>query len=289
MGYAVIYDQLGCSPLCVLATETKIKHVIDDRRYQVLRFSEKSSILDNHRDHPIKLFVIPGGNYREMEPSLRPIAASIQRLVHQEGVNYLGICAGGIAASKNYLYTPSSPLSKTVPHQNYDLTPYPLISEYLGLYPGSTCWLNIPKLGESTQLVEPIDVTVPPYPLYFHTGCFFPNAQQIDNTSILLRYSDYSMQGVMTEPTGSKTEYQEIKPAAAIRHKKGDSKGNGNIVLSGIHPEIDEDLLSKQSPPAFQALQQNRQDAITTLATSTREQERTLQLFFDALEIERKP
>ena len=179
-GYILIYDQGGANDFCVKATQAQIHKLADDRSYRIELFSQKQHALHDHDHNPIRLFVIPGGNYREMEETLFPIAGKINQLVTQNGMNYLGICAGGIAACQTLL------LPEGLMHTDKSNLGIRLAEQapmHLNLYSGSCAGILSQGSGSyGTQLVEkasPIPtmenrhIQEEPYPLYFQSGIFF--------------------------------------------------------------------------------------------------------------------
>jgi len=91
----LLFNGTGTSPGDLKATEAilKEKHLayttVNSRQLNGMSASQ----LTAHR-----LLIIPGGNYITMGNSLTPQAATNNRNAVQGGLNYLGICAGGLLA-----------------------------------------------------------------------------------------------------------------------------------------------------------------------------------------------
>jgi glutamine amidotransferase-like uncharacterized protein len=236
MGYAIVYNGEGVNPRCFSHTLAQLTEYIDDRHYRVEAYSMKSDVLEREPER-VKLFVIPGGNAIEMQKDLEPIAGKIHRMVTQGETNYLGICAGAIVASEKF-YWGDDFVEEGVQHNSYNLKPYLSHSRTLGLYSGISALLNVHVLADlPTALnVKRADAAnSQPYPLFFNSGCFFPRAEKIAKTSVLLTYADFHLRGQLTDAYDRPIEGYNEENAAAILQRN--EKGNG-IILSGVHPEM---------------------------------------------------
>ncbi|WP_428665707.1 BPL-N domain-containing protein [Runella sp.] len=91
----LLFDGTGTSPNDVEA----IKDILASNHLDFVTVdSDQLNELDTNRLKKYKLIIIPGGNFIEMGKGLTPKTANtIQKSVHQ-GLNYLGICAGGFLA-----------------------------------------------------------------------------------------------------------------------------------------------------------------------------------------------
>ena len=91
----LLFNGTGVSRNDVAALEAILKN-------NRLRYSEATSAQLNRMDQAqirrYRLLIVPGGNFVEIGKSLTPDAtANIRKAVH-DGLNYLGICAGGFLA-----------------------------------------------------------------------------------------------------------------------------------------------------------------------------------------------
>jgi glutamine amidotransferase-like uncharacterized protein len=91
----ILFNGTGTSPNDVEA----IKNILSsDHMDFVLINSAQLNKLDTSQLRKYKLMIIPGGNFIDMGKSLtEETTNNIQKAVHQ-GLNYLGICAGGFLA-----------------------------------------------------------------------------------------------------------------------------------------------------------------------------------------------
>lgn len=239
-GYALIYDKSGVDSTCLSSTYEQIKSLVDDRSYRIEYFSQAPTALEDTLSNPIRLFVIPGGSYTQMEKELKPLAPVIRELVIDDGTSYLGICAGAIAAVCNPLLMH---LDNLIPHHlnppMQKMTEVPPLQGcmHLKLYSGNCCYFQVPKSGlYGSQLVKKIspETEQKPYHLYFKSSVFFPSATKEPEACPLLKYDSYRFSGSYTPRGGSKELYNNIEPIAAVTQKVG----KGRILLSGVHPEI---------------------------------------------------
>ncbi len=93
----LLFNGTGTSPNDVTAFETILKQggygydTADSARLNAMSAEQLSAY---------RLLLIPGGNYQVMGRNLSPETTDRMRQAVQEGVNYLGICAGGLLAGK---------------------------------------------------------------------------------------------------------------------------------------------------------------------------------------------
>jgi glutamine amidotransferase-like uncharacterized protein len=91
----LVFNGTGASPNSIKAIETVLKAghyqytIVDSRQLNGMSESQ-------FRAH--RLLIVPGGNYLTLGNSLTPQAATNLHNAVQGGLNYLGICAGGLLA-----------------------------------------------------------------------------------------------------------------------------------------------------------------------------------------------
>lgn len=91
----LLFNGTGTSPNSVKAVE---EILIRLRLPYITLNSHDLNQLKSSEFDSFRLIIVPGGNYIEMGNSLNPnTTAAIQKSVHG-GLNYLGICAGGLLA-----------------------------------------------------------------------------------------------------------------------------------------------------------------------------------------------
>ncbi len=91
----LLFKGTGSSPNDVKAVEVILKN--GHLRYATVD-SEQLDRLSEAQLGAYQLFIIPGGNYRTMGDHLTTNATAKVRQAVQQGMNYLGICAGGLLA-----------------------------------------------------------------------------------------------------------------------------------------------------------------------------------------------
>ncbi len=93
----LLFNGTGVSPNDVSAVEAILK---DNH----LSYSTANSSQLNHMDQAkvrqYRLLIVPGGDFVEIANGLTPAATANIRKAVQDGLNYLGICAGGFFAGK---------------------------------------------------------------------------------------------------------------------------------------------------------------------------------------------
>jgi glutamine amidotransferase-like uncharacterized protein len=91
----ILFSGTGTSPNDVKA----IQNILSSNHMDfILVNSAQLNELDTNKLKKYKLLIIPGGNFIDMGKNLKEeTSATIQKAVHQ-GLNYLGICAGGFLA-----------------------------------------------------------------------------------------------------------------------------------------------------------------------------------------------
>jgi glutamine amidotransferase-like uncharacterized protein len=95
----LLFNGTGASPNDVAALESVLN--TNHLSYSAVSSSQLNQMAESKiRQH--RLLIIPGGNFVDMGNSLTPAAtANIRQAVH-DGLNYLGICAGGFLAGKYF-------------------------------------------------------------------------------------------------------------------------------------------------------------------------------------------
>lgn len=96
----LLYTGTGTSPNDVVA----VKDVLAARglSFETANTTEFNA-LDTARLRTYRLLIIPGGNFVEMSRSFEPATTAAVREAVQDGLNYLGICAGGLLAGHSDL------------------------------------------------------------------------------------------------------------------------------------------------------------------------------------------
>jgi glutamine amidotransferase-like uncharacterized protein len=93
----LLFNGTGASQSDVAAIEAVIKN--HHLSYSTATSSQLNRI-DPSQIRQYRLLIIPGGNFVEIGKSLTPAATANIRNAVQDGLNYLGICAGGFLAGK---------------------------------------------------------------------------------------------------------------------------------------------------------------------------------------------
>jgi len=93
----LLFDGTGASAGDITAVEAVLKN--NHLSYSTATPSELNR-MDESRIRQYRLLIVPGGNFVEMGKSLTPGATAKVRQAVQDGLNYLGICAGGFLAGK---------------------------------------------------------------------------------------------------------------------------------------------------------------------------------------------
>jgi hypothetical protein len=94
----LLFNGTGTSPSDAAALET----ILEDKRlsYSTVNSSQLSAMsAEDLRGH--RLLIIPGGNFEEMGNQLTANAAANIRGAVQDGMNYLGVCAGAFIAGNS--------------------------------------------------------------------------------------------------------------------------------------------------------------------------------------------
>ena len=95
----LLFNGTGCSPSDVKAVEAVLKSIGID--YSTANSAELNELTE-FQLRRFRLLIVPGGNFIDMGRSLTPSTAANVRSAVQNGLNYLGICAGGFLAGKYY-------------------------------------------------------------------------------------------------------------------------------------------------------------------------------------------
>jgi glutamine amidotransferase-like uncharacterized protein len=94
----LVFNGTGTSPNDVAAFETLLH---DNHLEYSTASSSQLNDMSESRLRDYRLLIIPGGNFETMGNSLGPATAANIRSAVQEGLSYLGICAGAFLAGKS--------------------------------------------------------------------------------------------------------------------------------------------------------------------------------------------
>jgi glutamine amidotransferase-like uncharacterized protein len=238
-----ILDGPGVNSYCLEAAIAQTKELVDEKRYQIVKFSEAPGMFDDLGSNPLSLVLGQGGNYKAMAPWFTGLSGKMHKYVKEYGGRYMGTCASAIGVSSKMLLFPHSlePLQQNLEHE---MQVFPGIEEdkLIKLYSGNCCYFNVPD-GDlpSAVRVERIaedyndydDYT--PFHLFFNWGVFFPDAWDQPDTEVLLKSTDYRFSG---HHMGKK-----YGGAPVIAFKQ--NVGNGSIVCCGGHTDITAEVLRK--------------------------------------------
>ncbi len=245
--YIIVYDKSGINELCRTATYQQIQNLVDDRLYRVEYYSQAPHAIQDTLSNPVSLFTVPGGNYNQMVKEFKPLVPRIQNLVRSDGTGYLGICNGAIAASKKLVTLPKGDLIDDLSIKK--MRDHRSEPSGLNLYSKYCCqW---PSLGSQSYCTQQVcRPQQKPLNAFFCEGVFFPTEHTDTTIQPLLIYHDRQFNG--TYPTSvcddvyrddadnpSTIYYQTKAPYAAVTEKAG----KGTVVLSGVHPEIDSEVV----------------------------------------------
>ncbi len=283
---AIIYDGRGTDATCLTATEKSIKESVDERNIKIQRFSMISDNFGTH-ESPVSLFVVPGGNYRDMSTDLCLSKAKIHQLVKEHGASYLGICAGAIAASEKPFFSTSQ--IKIGEVTNVEITPYRglLNTPFLELYSGKTCYFDATetfRFGTCKVRKEGADTG---YHHFFQQGVCF-NVGRSRKVEILSRYEEYSFSGKIFDITRKKSKkFSTIVPVSSVTEKVE----KGRVLLTGFHPEMDPETLSQRPisadyiPFVQRDISERLNRSVETLRESRTDQQKTMLDYLTRLEI----
>jgi len=93
----LLFNGTGTSPHDVAAVEAILKN--SRLSYSTAKSSQLNR-MDPSQIRQFRLLIVPGGNFVEIGNSLTPDATANLRKAVEDGMNYLGICAGGFFAGK---------------------------------------------------------------------------------------------------------------------------------------------------------------------------------------------
>jgi biotin--protein ligase len=171
----------------------------------------------------------------------------IDHYIRQLGGRYLGFCAGGYYGAKTVEFEIGSRQMEV--RGQRELAFFNGVargSVYPGFVYGSdTCAVAaniVSSLPENTIQNEQKDAQ---FSVYVNGGCLFVDADEHDDIEVLARYSDkLAVAGTDLAGKSARTEDVRLLPAAAIYTRAGE----GQAVLTGIHPEFSPDLLHAPAP-----------------------------------------
>lgn len=288
-GLVLIYNKSGAEASCSRAAYEKIRAQIDERSYRVQYISEAPEAINDTHSNPVRLFVIPGGNYTQMSSELKLLGPRIRSLIVEDGASYLGLCAGAIAACSQPLLFPDYPITKEIPKEKNEMFEFENMQMHLNLYSGRSCFFDVPRYGLiGTQEVRRVasDADQKPFRLFFSRGVFFPDARRLPDATALLEYSRYRFTGQHGSKNNFGTSVQYFyneAPVAAVAQKVG----HGTLVLSGLHPELDEADVAGFTglPPQDRAVQGKTCRALSVTQAGQTE---TLRTYLETLSIATK-
>ncbi|MDF2549237.1 MAG: Biotin-protein ligase, terminal [Chlamydiales bacterium] len=205
----------GTDPSSLKSTKRQLEQLLD-KSYKIRYCSDKKDI---PHANSIKLIVMPGGNYQQMEPSIKSLAYKIYSLVVNKGVSYLGIGAGALAVCDKIHY----------------INCQPPLKQGIGLFPWDCCKIDAAQFCPLVQVTAPASYNMHlqnSYPLFLLAKDHF--AFNGENGEVLLKIS---------------SQKQE---AAAIACKAGSAR----MVLSNVHPEMDAQAVEALYPKIFSSFQE---------------------------------
>jgi glutamine amidotransferase-like uncharacterized protein len=94
----VLFNGTGTSPNDVAAVETILSN--NHLKYSTVN-SSKLNAMDESQMRRYRLLIVPGGNFIDIGKSLTSSTTANIRNAVQNGLNYLGICAGGFFAGNS--------------------------------------------------------------------------------------------------------------------------------------------------------------------------------------------
>jgi glutamine amidotransferase-like uncharacterized protein len=97
----LLFDGTGTSPRDVVAVETILNS--NHLNYSTVNSSRLNQMSES-QIRGYRLLIIPGGNFIDIGTSLTPSTTAKIRNAVQNGLNYLGICAGGFLAGNSAYY-----------------------------------------------------------------------------------------------------------------------------------------------------------------------------------------
>lgn len=278
-----VLDVPGVNSYCLEPAIAQTKELMDEKRYQIVKYSEVPNMFDDLHSNPMSLVLGPGGNYKAMAPRFTSLSGKIHKYVKEDGGHFMGTCASAIGASSKMLLLSDSlkPLQQN-PQQEMQVFPGVEDDKLIKLYSGNCCYFSIPD-GDlpSAVRVERIaedynDFDVySPFHLFFNWGVFFPNAWAQPNTEVLLKSTHYLFSAYHM---GEK--YAGAAPVVALKQNVGE----GSIVLCGGHTEMSAPVLRKI--PYQQDYEIRAQTkAASELQDSTLQQMDTARMFLNKLKI----
>lgn len=207
----LIYADEGVSPFSLQETLNTFREFfsqVELVNHQVLN--------DAAWEQETSLLIIPGGRDIPYDRLLKGKGTAKIRKFVENGGSFLGLCAGAYFGAAEVIFEKGSALEV---HEMRDLKFFP------GAAVG-TLYSHSPFKYESEEGTHPSQITFQENELhlYYNGGCAFKDADKYPEVSILARYKDAENQ-------------------AAIIHSK---IGKGNVILSGVHFEVDPTSLKKE-------------------------------------------
>ena len=200
-----IYAGLGVSRLCLQQTKSMFEIFYSDG----VKLINHRDVLNNKLDAQGNVFVMPGGADAYYMKKLSGEGNNIIKQLVNEGMGYIGICAGSYYASKKVIFAEGKDIEV-------------MEGRELGFYPDSVIGPHLADYnynnysGARTAL---INTEIGSMKLFYNGGGYFKNAQKLKNIKILARYQDNEAAIVCTR------------------------YGKGKVLLSAIHFEYNPSII----------------------------------------------
>jgi biotin--protein ligase len=208
----LVYLDQGVSWFSARETVRSLERVLDPSLYTVKLVDHRYLTLQPWEDSTAAL-VVPGGRDLPYQERLGGgVNARIRSFVHTGGA-YLGICAGAYYASSKIQFEMHTPLQMCV---DRELAFFPGMA--VGPALGTGVFSYVSEDGAEAPVIrwwnghEFVSGSV-----YYNGGCWFQQPEAFPHVHVIGRY--HTLQDT---------------PAAIIHCQVG----TGNVVLSGVHPEV---------------------------------------------------
>ena len=208
-----LFNGEGTNTICVEETERFVKKKIDN--YHLIQVDQ--SYIE--REAAPCTYIFPGGQALYMGRALMNVSQKIHQAI-VKGSNILGICAGGLVACSDWEYYCYSPRynqyeilsSKSFKDITFDLGPSAIGPTYLLAEESRVALVNFPTINKTIKC-------------FWKQGPVFFSEAQVSHI-----WGQYL-------PDPQYNHYIHAKNSPAALHF---TKGLGNAVLLGIHPELAE-------------------------------------------------
>lgn len=209
MATIYVYNDAGVSEECVKQTLYTLQTLLAHR--YLFRLIDAKAIKSRRWLSNAALLIMPGGRDVPYEEKLKGEGNDIIRDYVKQGGSYLGICAGAYYAASSIVFDKGGPL-QIIAKRDLCLFKGEAIGPAIGPY-----YYNSDKGAHIIQVQTVFSYN---FITYYNGGCYFTN---IGNATVL-------------------AIYKKLKSPAVIHinyHK-------GAVILSGVHFEFDEHLLTKK-------------------------------------------